>query len=229
MPVDIGYGHFWLDLRFADLRETIVLAEELISQNRMEFDTILKRATPHLPDYVLEDLYTEWVKLKDQSPQVLRRALFLVSYGRIEALLNDLCNAAKKDLCLPLSLNDLANGGIVRAKVYLTKVASLCDPFKCAEWELLVGCNQLRNSLIHGVGRPTPEHKKLLSFVEKQPLLSLDEYGYVVIESGFCERVVDAAHRFFEQFPHRLMVEAWHTGTRGRLDDYRDGIQVEVY
>jgi len=232
MPTfDIGFGHFWLDLRFTDLQDAIALAENLMSKHRVDFDTMVEVSASSLSDNQLEDLHLEWLRIKDRFPQVLRRALFMVSYARIEALLNDLCHAAKKERSLSLALGDLTGMGITRAKRYLTKVADLRDPFQGEDWRLLKGCNHLRNCLIHGDGHPTPglkEDNGLLSFIDEQPLLKLDKYGYVVIESGFCEKVVDAAHRLFKQFPFSLIVIAWRYSTEERLEHQRDSIQLEV-
>ena len=218
MPVDMGpYGH--LDLRFDDLSDSIALAERLLDQHLQDFEARVDQIANDLADHDLENLYLEKIWLTNQFPQVLRRALLVVCYSRIGTLLEALCHTARKQHDLPLPLKALKPGGIEQAKTYLTKLAGLTQPFQTPQWSLLVNGNRLRNSIVHANGRvpfgSEEEWKrtdKLCSFVETEPLLTIDEFGYIAIERGFCEKVVEAAHHFFTEFPRTLTVEAWRYG-----------------
>jgi hypothetical protein len=219
MPiVEAGFGHFWLDLRFADLRNAVAVTEKGIDQHLYDFGNMLEEAGRAMPIEQFEesfgDDYIEWIRIGEQFPQILRRAMFILCYTRIEGLLNNLCRVAKQEQDLGLSLGDLNGMGIKRAKRYLTKLAGLTSPFQTSEWQQLTKYNLLRNILVHAEGRPTDLRidGKLLEFVDEHPLLDLDQYGYVVISPGFCEQVIETARVFFEQFPSDLLVKASRYG-----------------
>ena len=217
MPVDIGHGRF--DLRFSHLSDSIALAEILLDQHLQDFQARVDQAANDLADHDLENLYLEKIWLTDQFPQVLRRALLIVCYSRIGTLLEDLCHTARKQHDLPLPLNALKPGGIEQAKTYLTKLAGIAQPFQTPQWSLLVNGNRVRNSIVHASGRlpfgneeEWKRTEKLYRFVEAEPLLTIDEFGYIAIERGFCDKVVKAAHQFFTDFPPTLTAEAWRYG-----------------
>lgn len=218
MPVEAGFGHFWLDLRFEDLRQVIVIAENLLVHQQQVLHERVQEALPGLSldelDQFGEDAWLENWWLEEQLPQVLRRSLFIVCYARIESLLNNLCRAAKAKEDLPLTLGDLEGMGIHRAKRYLSKLANLKSPFWGLEWSRLTEYNRLRNNLVHGDGRPgdSQADSALIENIQNHPLLELDDHGYIIIGQGFCEEVVDTAHQFFQQFPRALIVEAWRYG-----------------
>lgn len=217
MPVEMGFAHFWLDLRFEDLRQAIILAESLLEDQQYALHESVQEPPPNLSLDELtefgEDAWLQKLWLEEQYPQVLRRALFIVCYARIESLLNNLCRAAKVEKDLPLTLGDLEGMGINRAKRYLSKLADLKSPFQGSEWLRLTEYNRLRNNLVHGDGQPgdSKADRALGEYVQGQPLLELDDYGYIVIGQGFCEEVVDTAHRFFQQFPAELIGRAWRS------------------
>lgn len=170
-------------------------------------------------DHIWEDAHEEHRKIADQFPQILRRALFVVAYARIEALLVIMCDVARKEVCLARSIDDLDSreSGIKRAKKYLTKVAGFSEPFQKSDWTELTKYCLLRNKLVHGEGRPKKpttkkgsEQKPIDYVMNKKEggLLDIDDYGYIVIKEGFCEEVAETALRFFKQFPDRWLVEA---------------------
>lgn len=209
-PIDSGPGSAWLDVSFAELRAATDLAEDLVARYADGFESAIaeKWIRGHrIPiDEALGDLLAAR-QSRDQYPQILRRALFLVSYARIETLLADLCDAARKQNDLPLSVSDLNGRGIKRSKVYLSKLANISDPFQGEGWRKLAAYNRLRNTLIHAEGllADRPETHALWEFIATHPLLELDSDGYVIIRRGFCEEVLEVSEGFFQLFPLDLI------------------------
>lgn len=94
----------------------------------------------------------EYTKAVEVLPRLQWYAQFLVVYSSFEHSLNQLCKIVKNRSGFSLSLKDIEGQGIRRAANYLSKVANVCSPFKCSEWNRALLLGDVRNAIAHRNG-----------------------------------------------------------------------------
>ena len=200
------FSELWLFMLFGELRAAVDLFEGMLQDEVAALDARVEAETSRMLDEERETFYAfmsdehdHWL-IHESFPNVLRRALFLASYAKIESYMNDVCRAVQTNRNLRCELSDLRGSGIERAKHYLTKVAQVTFPSDAPEWRRLCDYNKLRNVLAHSDARLTEEQKAdhLGRYVSGHPSLELHEDGTVIIKPGFCEEVIETAMHFFE-------------------------------
>ena len=199
-----------LELRFSELHDTIELAERLLGEEVARFGKRVSEQVATMSEEQRKEFYEymsdEYWQLHERSPNILRRALFLICYSDIEAYLNRMCRIAQQKLRLSLSLNELAGRGIKRARLYLAKVASVAFPADSEEWQRLTDYNKLRNVIAHAEGQLSESDRRghLGQYIAHHPYLQLESDEDILVQEGFCEEVVETALRFFKRFPKDL-------------------------
>ncbi|MDO8886079.1 hypothetical protein [Candidatus Oleimmundimicrobium sp.] len=151
------------------------------------------------------EIYRE---LTEELPLIFRNSLFVLSYSTIENFLNRYCKRAKEACGLKLTLNDLKDGGIERAKNYLKKVAEIDFP-ENGEWAEIKHYNRIRNFIVHNDGKLDDSKKaeKVEKYIEKSDLLDLEKSKIngkvvkktIVLKRGFCEEVLKTIKEFLFQ------------------------------
>ena len=90
--------------------------------------------------------------------------------------MNYICRLAKRKTKSNLKLDDLKGQGVVRAKLYLKKVASIDDPFNSQSWQKIKKYAELRNVMAHATGEldlSNDKHKKVLDFARQHPNINV--------------------------------------------------------
>lgn len=99
----------------------------------------------------LDELFeSQKAEANDVFPQVVRASLFATGYGALEHFMVSVCKHSQHYLPGP-TLKDLRGEGIIRARLYLTKVAAIDFP-DTPEWKDLAIFGALRNALVHAQG-----------------------------------------------------------------------------
>ena len=208
--IHVDFTDAWLDYRFLELRGTINLAERLLQEEAASFEARVKATAAQLPEEERQEFYafmsSEYSQIHETSPNLLRRALFLVCYTEIEAYMKRLCRLAQQKQDVHRSLDQRKGRGIRGARRYLTTVAGVSIASDNPEWQRLIDYTKLRHVLAHTEGRLTDarDREQLETFVDRHPYLKLDAEGYIIIGQGFCEEVINTALRFFKQLPAEL-------------------------
>jgi hypothetical protein len=118
----------------------------------------------------------------DLFPQYHRRSAMLVFFGMFEENLNHLCCSLKESRSLPLGPSDLADRGIDRSRIYLTKVAGWTFD-ATRNWTNLKKIQKIRNLVAHSSGYLAES-----SLGEIKPIV--DNNAYLSIETGARKRII---------------------------------------
>jgi len=139
--------------------------------------------------------------LEDFFPTILRQPFFVATYSLVEGELDERCRSMQKSKELLLSLSDLSDKGIQRARKYLEKMVGITFP-KSLEpiWGELNNYRRLRNCFVHNQGHLSSDGDS--EYLRKQYLPSHQQYlclanDEISLREGFCEEVVETIRVFF--------------------------------
>jgi hypothetical protein len=154
----------------------------------------------------LEVLFERQKKEASETyPQLLRASLFATGYGVLEHFLVSICKQCQPHLRGP-HLKDLRGEGIIRAQLYLAKVAQVVWP-ATQEWNALTDYGLLRNALVHAQGDLSLSEKatRLEDFSKSAGTFDVlaDRTG-VILNPQFNPTFVDTVDEFGSQL-HRAV------------------------
>ena len=161
-------------------------------------DRDLKDATPDYEETYLSEINDEYIEVSDTLPRLQWYSQFLVAYAFFEKSLNDICATAKTERNSPLSLKDLSDQGITRARNYLVKVAGFSGPFETVSWQEVKLLAEVRNAIMHRNGLvdnspddPTSLFVRLAARAETG--ITLEVPGQLEPQINFGEQFLNAA------------------------------------
>ena len=154
----IDLNRHLLEIRLEHLQSVQDLAEEAFSRHDARIDEWYEERRIAADDdeivedrdYLKEVFDEQKAEANDIYPQIARASLFAMAYGIFEDFMVSLCKHSERHLHGP-GLRDLRGEGIVRARLYLTKVARVDCP-NTQEWKDLTDYGLLRNALLHAQG-----------------------------------------------------------------------------
>lgn len=147
-------------------------------------------------------------KMEEYFPNLLRSSFFVTIYSAVENELNRLCRAlAKKD---GLDVEDLKGSGIQRACIFLTRVCRVDFPQHSDEWQLLRNFNQLRNVIVHNMGRMEAGNSHLATLIKENSSLEIGNDEIIFLDRDFCPLVLDTAKDFFHKLDKGLKQKGQH-------------------
>lgn len=166
---DIGV---FLDLE--NLRLHCGFTKDILEKEQSEFKKQFDKKLEDLTGDAREN-YLEWQAdnhfyLFDVFPSLQWLSLFNTAYSVFEKNMNYICRLAEWKTESNFKLNDLNGQGIERAKLYLRKVANVCDPFNSQPWQKIKKYGELRNVMAHATGEldlSNDKHKKILKFAQQ--------------------------------------------------------------
>lgn len=107
-------------------------------------------------------------------PNLLLRSTLVAFYSFSEVTLDDLCDRYARYMESSVSVSDLKDKGISRAKRYLSKLCGI-DFGSLSRWPELQKIAKVRNLITHADGRVTAENRhEMLSCIESCPFIRLD-------------------------------------------------------
>jgi hypothetical protein len=116
----------------------------------------------------LEHIFTQ------HFPNILLRSAFVSFYSFAEVTLDTLCDRFRRHLESSVSVADMKDKGISRAKLYLTKLCGL-DFGSLPQWAELKNIAEVRNLIVHADGYvSTNTRPELRRYIEKCQFLRLD-------------------------------------------------------
>ncbi|MDP8267219.1 MAG: hypothetical protein P9L97_00700 [Candidatus Tenebribacter davisii] len=138
--------------------------------------------------------------LSNLYPNILWSSIFLTAYSIFEKSLMDICNSLQDESEDNMTLNEIKDKGIVKAKIFIKKVKKLSFPDDTKEWSFLNNSNTIRNCLIHGSGDLLnyDENHKVVKFIKSVNALK-EVDNKLIIEKEFplefiknCISIIDA-------------------------------------
>ncbi len=162
-------------------------------------------SNPSAEDDILDSWSLEFHLNGFHYPNILRISMVLALYNLLESGLNNLCDLLKDIRNLSLSLKDLKNNGICRAKLFLDKVVGIEFEPVNSQWSFLTGVNKLRNCLVHNSGKLRPDgNNSLFKFIEQCDELSISQGVTVEIDSKFIGHFAKQAVEFLKYLESQI-------------------------
>ncbi|KHF40715.1 hypothetical protein [Halalkalibacter okhensis] len=187
------------DLR--NLQELIDRTESYLEKETVEFNKIVETNASKLPederDYYYDHMSEDYFKLSDEFPQTIRQSMFLQAFFSFENVLNDICSWLQKKREIKIGFKDISGQGIIRTKVYLSKIFMVKDTFDSIEWQHIRHYNSIRNIFVHNGGYPVNDKKEHKQAIDQLDHLFVNEdYGKVYLNKDFCYKVIETINKF---------------------------------
>ena len=186
--------------------------KQFLEREQKEFEEsydmkIANVAEEHKDEYIQWLGDTHWY-LHEVFPSLQWMSLFNSSYTVFEKNINYMCEKAGRRVNAKITVKDISGQGIERAKIYLTKVVGIEEPFKTEKWQNIRKYADLRNVLAHASGEldlTKPNHKQVLDFAIKHPAIKVKyDEGYDFGEIALQSEVVMEAIAEFSGFIHLI-------------------------
>jgi len=131
---------------------------------------------------------------------LLRRSFLISLYSFIEYSLLDICRLIRrKDI--KVSVSDIkGQNDIDKAKVYITKVLCADFPSNSSRWRDIQASRRIRNCIVHNSGEVeegSPDRKPIEDYIKVNKGLLRLSGNEIVLERGFCEKMLQATKDFF--------------------------------
>lgn len=189
--------------RLDKLKTSVVILEESLVLYRKNLDDEMEKVIASIdPDhwrYYHAHIYSEFDEIEQDLPSVLRSSVLVHVYSVFEYILNQLCELYRNKKELSLSMKDLKHDGIMRAKVYLKKVAEAAFDAEGQEWNQIVLINKIRNILVHSGGVLSQSHADFVAInqhVNARDALSISEVNRIIIGKGYVEFAISTFKSF---------------------------------
>ena len=182
----------------AKIKEIIQPIEKEILDTKVNINSISDTHKKFLHKINLQILNSEKSEYEDWK-HTIWASLFLKSYAEFESNFELLCNEVRNIKAIALSISDLNDHGIVRAKKYLELVADIRLTVPMENWNDLKNINRLRNILVHNSGILKRndvgqlKDKDLEKYIEKEPDLGINEKDKIIISVNY----LITTHRLF--------------------------------
>lgn len=125
--------------------------------------------------------------------------------------MNELCDEVVKAADYKISVKDLADRGLTRARSYLTKVADLDGEWAQKHWREFPDLQRIRNLFAHGDGHLETGHAKQRKYAEASPHVAI-KHDTVYLESTFLPYVL-GLQRIFLLSLHEVVLGRFGEGS----------------
>lgn len=147
--------------------------------------------------WALEDLFTQ------HFPNLLMRSALVSFYTFAEVTLGKLCDHFTRYLELSVSVADMKDKGIHRAKRYLTKICGL-NFGKLQQWPELKNIAKIRNLIAHADGRVSANTgNEIRQYIDKCAHLRLDGEE-VIISLDYLDHFLDVIEDVIEELGKQI-------------------------
>ena len=160
----------------------------------------------------LTELFPRYLALEFIFPGILRASLLAHTYFLFEDSLHHLCKRIEARSTSGIRLEDLRGSGLLRARLFLARVAEIPFPEPDTLWEDVNNIRLLRNCIAHDYGRLRQPDSELGRFVRNHSALSLDEGSGIALSREFNPWAYDR----LESFLLRVAPYA-ESGDRGKV------------
>lgn len=106
----------------------------------------------HDEEAYLSNVNDHYIMVSITMPMYQNYALFTLGFSFFEKCLNEVSTELKRSRDISLALKDLHGLGLTRAKIYLSKVCGIEEPFQSPAWAKALLFGEMRNSIAHRCG-----------------------------------------------------------------------------
>ncbi|MBO2675934.1 hypothetical protein I6M53_14935 [Shewanella algae] len=156
-------------------------------------------------DYFSDDYYL----IEEIHIGLYRKSTLVSVYSFLENSMNSLCLHLQRSHSYPVELNDLRGEGIVRAKIYLEKLAGIDFTLINGEWSELIAFNKLRNCIVHSEGniKASKNSTQLENIINQKSSLSLRHERHLKVEREYIDAIMTTTEAFLEKL-HQQAIPA---------------------
>ena len=210
-----GVFQVWIEIELDNLSEYVAIFEDSLTDELEEFTSRTEKQASKLTKEQQNEFYElfyidkRW-QLSEVFPNTLRSSLFVTCYSLLEHELVGLCEYLQREHNYSIKVTDLRGKGIFGAQTYLKKVVGIDFPDQTSSWTDIVVYNRIRNFIVHNNGQldDSNQAKKLESFINAKPSISLDQLKYIQFSKDFCPEVIGTLESFFDELfkilPYKL-------------------------
>lgn len=129
---------------------------------------------------------------------LFRHSTIVTLYTFLESSMNNLCRNLFRLKKYNVDLSDLRGEGIVRARLYLMKLADVDFELLNGDWSRLLGLNSIRNCLVHNEGRikGSKSEVKLMNNVDNTIGVYSNHNSEIIIEREYIDNCIDTIENF---------------------------------
>lgn len=184
------------EIQFINLRDFSDDMERLLKETSDEHIQHLEELSNELIDDEERDRFWDFHidrvhQLRDDYPSIHRSSMLVSCMSNMEKVL---VNVHDNLITRDIGLRDLRHFG--RKSTYrkvlesIHEVISLDEISSMPEWDQLLFYYELRNRIVHDVGKVPPrKHPELFEKINNYELVSLNRYDELVFEEGFVNKV----------------------------------------
>lgn len=165
-----SFYHIGIDIDFENIYSYCKFTESAMKQEQSRIKEIyeenINKLTDEDKEFMQQSIDIHW-KLHDVFPALHWSSIFNSAYALFENHMNELCIIFGKNLKKNEHLKDSKDKGIKRAKNYLSKVIGIKHIFNSADWLEIQNYSELRNVLVHTLGKldfNCQKHRKVFNY-----------------------------------------------------------------
>ena len=184
------------DLLGAEIKNKISIQREELNQKYKDEEIDMNN------DF-FQEIYAFDLNELDNSKERFKRwnnliwcSFYLSVYVEFEDEFTRLCEATKNMMDLNLSVNELRDKGISRAKSYLEKVAGFDLHITQKDWDEFKIFNEIRNCLAHSGGLVRKDNTK--EYIKKTDGISLNHVNKIIIEKYFVDNFISKCQELYK-------------------------------
>lgn len=182
--------------------------QEMMEERFARMRAVDKARVDQRPPQLSEEDFAEWrdkllaheERYNRDFPRNMRYSFVVLLQIIIETRLRAACDEISRRKRLQLTEGNLRGSAIDRARLFLSKVASL-DVSNSQLWQQLTDLQKIRDCVVHanGIVADSRDSTHLRQVVGSKVGVSLDPSGALAIDQEYCGAALESARRFFEE------------------------------
>lgn len=193
---------FLLTLDLETIKELAVDLEGNLTTKLLNWERYAEEATASYTEEEKEEFYEHHIdeahKYIKEQPQLIRKSLFIQTFFLFENFLFQLCDHYKMTKDYKVRHKDMHGQGIERAKLYLSKICLIQEPFSTDSWNKIKAYSEVRNSIAHS-NSVMKKDVSLIGF-EKDVIHSRGNKYTFVLNEDFVDNFIDVINDFKSKF-----------------------------
>lgn len=206
----------FIEYEIRNMKRYLTMLQKVFEEKIDDFETNIEKDMQQVKPENIDEYFQlhegEYWDLSELFPYYIYSSFIVSWYSYMEHTLNRFCEDIYKNKGYKITLKDMADKGIRRAKMYLIKVAdiTLIDN----HWNELALIGDIRNAIVHKSGNflinELRNNQTLKSYLKKHQILSDDGLNWCKPNIEYCNYLTIFSLMFF----HNLFYDAGRTISR---------------
>lgn len=202
--------------RLDELAEMMDIAERGMKDQFQDWEEWFEAQTEGCSEDEKQDFidhyYDDLAMVRDTAPNLMRRALYVMTIALLEKVVADLCRLLSRVGAVAESPPSRLY--LQTSKAWLLKYAKFPESIFGSEWKACLRAEALRHAIVHNGGCVPKESASMKKDIRNTIRLakwhidhsgraSLDQFGDIMMEEGFCEDALTQARSAYEELLNR--------------------------